>query len=238
MMKKIIACLLSCVLFVSLASFGTTKASAASIVDKAREYEWGHTYSGITNTSTHIYYRISIDEKSLVNIAVSSGNCYGLNLYSANGTSEVISMRDFYCTENKSTGVTTYTTNRVLDEGTYYLEYESRYANNNSWSVMMTREPALSLRKAKTESVKSTSSGKLTVTASTKDSDITGFEIQYATKSDFSDAKTVETDDDTAVISGLVKNKKYYVRSRAYAIYGNGMYVYSAWSTVKSKKVN
>lgn len=237
-MKKIFACILSCILIIGFASVGTTSASAASIAESAIDYEWGHEYSGADKSYINpSVYRIDIEEKSLLNIEVSeitsSSNDCSIAVLNEDGDT-IINTQDFCKKKNASTGATNYVSNRIVEEGTYYFKY-SPYSHASYYSIMMTREPALSLRKAKTDSVKSTSAGTLTVTASSKDSDLTGFQIQYATKPDFSDAKSIEAEDSTTKITGLVRGKKYYVRSRAFAIYGNGMYIYSAWSTVKSR---
>lgn len=61
--------------------------------------------------------------------------------------------------------------------------------------------------------------------------DIDGYEIQYSTKDDFSNANTLQTKNYTTLaktVSGLNSNTKYYVRIRTYK--GN---VYSEWSETK-----
>ncbi|MDE5888886.1 MAG: hypothetical protein K2H20_02580, partial [Bacilli bacterium] len=61
-----------------------------------------------------------------------------------------------------------------------------------------------------------------------------GYQIQFATKSDFSDAKTYTISGNGNVskqFTGLYKNWKYYIRVRSY--YTNGSTYYSAWSATK-----
>lgn len=68
----------------------------------------------------------------------------------------------------------------------------------------------------------------------------TGYQIQYATKSDFSDAKSVTIKGNSNVskkITGLKKNKKYYIRVRCYTTTkfdGKNYNIYSSWSPTKS----
>lgn len=68
----------------------------------------------------------------------------------------------------------------------------------------------------------------------------TGYQIQYATKSDFSDAKSITIKGNSNVskkITGLKKNKKYYIRVRCYTTTkfdGKNYNIYSSWSPTKS----
>lgn len=64
----------------------------------------------------------------------------------------------------------------------------------------------------------------------------TGYEIQYATNSKFTNAKKVTITNnktDKTTISKLSGNKKYYVRVRSYTAV-NGTKYYGAWSVSKS----
>ncbi len=72
-----------------------------------------------------------------------------------------------------------------------------------------------------------------------KNSKATGYQIQYATSSSFSSYKTVWVSSSSTLtkkLTSLTKNKTYYVRVRAYKTVSGTKY-YSAWSSVKSKKV-
>ena len=72
---------------------------------------------------------------------------------------------------------------------------------------------------------------------------VTGYQIQYSTAADFSNAKTVKVSGSSATsktVSGLKSGKKYYVRIRTYKtlkINGESKTVYSAWSSASSVKV-
>ena len=66
---------------------------------------------------------------------------------------------------------------------------------------------------------------------------VTGYQVQYSTRSDFKGAKTVYAGNGTATtktVTGLAKNTKYYVRVRAYKNNGGGNYVYGAWSSARA----
>ncbi len=69
-----------------------------------------------------------------------------------------------------------------------------------------------------------------------KNSKATGYQIQYAASSKFTNTKTVEItakNTTSKTITKLTKNKKYYVRVRAYKT-ETGKKYYSAWSAKKS----
>lgn len=69
-----------------------------------------------------------------------------------------------------------------------------------------------------------------------KVSGITGYQIQYSTKSNFSNAATVyggAANATSKTITGRAVNTKYYVRVRAYKNI-NGNYLYGKWSAAKA----
>lgn len=63
-----------------------------------------------------------------------------------------------------------------------------------------------------------------------------GYQIQYATKKNFSGKKTVTTKKTNATLKSLKKGKTYYVRVRAYRTL-DGKTVYGNWSNVKTVKI-
>lgn len=78
-------------------------------------------------------------------------------------------------------------------------------------------------------------SGKNKVTVSYKKvSDVAGYQISYATKSDFSNKKSANTTALTKTITGLQGGKKYYVKVRAYIYNRVGNKIYGSYSNVKS----
>jgi len=79
---------------------------------------------------------------------------------------------------------------------------------------------------------------KITVKWKKQPNQITGYQIQYSLKSNFSNAKTVKVKGakkSSKTISRLKGRKKYYVRIRTYKTVGKTEYV-SAWSKAKSVK--
>lgn len=80
---------------------------------------------------------------------------------------------------------------------------------------------------------------KITVTWKKVKKNITGYQIQYSTSSDFKKAKTVTVKGakkTSKTISKLKSKKKYYVRVRTYKTV-NGTKYYSEWSKAKKVKV-
>ena len=63
-----------------------------------------------------------------------------------------------------------------------------------------------------------------------------GYQVQYATNKRFKNAKTKKVAGTSATLKKLKKNKKYYVRARAYVKKGKKIYP-GSWSNVSSKKV-
>lgn len=72
-----------------------------------------------------------------------------------------------------------------------------------------------------------------------KASGASGYEIRFATKSDFSNAAvwTANADETSKKITGRAGGKKYYVQMRAYKNYSGKNY-YTEWSAAKSVKTN
>lgn len=64
-----------------------------------------------------------------------------------------------------------------------------------------------------------------------------GYQIVYAANEKFSAAKSKTTAKTTLTLSGLIKNKTYYVKVRAYIKDSAGKKVYGAYSTVKKIKI-
>ena len=70
-----------------------------------------------------------------------------------------------------------------------------------------------------------------------KISGASGYQIMYSTSSKFSGAKTKTTSKTSLTISGLKKNKTYYVKVRAYKKDSQGKKVYGSYSAVKKVKI-
>ena len=87
-------------------------------------------------------------------------------------------------------------------------------------------------------SVTGSAAGKATVTWGKIDK-VTGYKVQYSSKSDFSSFKTVTVSKASTVsqvIGSLGKGKTYYFRVRGYKTSGTGTF-YSQWSMIKKVKI-
>ena len=90
----------------------------------------------------------------------------------------------------------------------------------------------------KLSSVASAKTGQLTLKWA-KNAAVTGYQVQYATSSKFTGAKTLNVKSNktvTGTLSKLKEKQKYYVRIRTYKTVGKVNY-YSAWSAAKSATV-
>lgn len=98
------------------------------------------------------------------------------------------------------------------------------------WKKVTVGKPAIT-------SLKKTSASKLRVSYK-KVSGGKGYEIKVSTSKNFtkSTTKTVATSITPKTVTGLKKNKKYYVKVRAYKIDSASKKVYGKYSAVKSKK--
>lgn len=133
---------------------------------------------------------------------------------------------------------------KVLKNGT---DYTVSYSNNKSigkatvkitgkGSYAGTVTKAFNINPAKQTIQKLTAKSKAFYADWVKKGSATGYELQYATNSAFSGAKTVtvtKNTADTKTVSKLSGNKKYWVRVRSYTTVKNVKY-YGAWSDVKT----
>lgn len=232
--------LLSVVVTLIVTMMLTSLTIYAAIADEAYDYSWGHTYSGKMDTGLGgvetKYYKLNVFQKSLVFIKFvfsdpgRFGNAY-IKVYNSAGKIVINDDQDFTTSHNATKGLYTSTTSRVLEKGIYYADIEDHSGTFN-YSFYATVEPAISLSRPTIKSLSNSASKKMTVKISSV-KNCTGYKIQYAKKSNFSDAKTI-TSGRTKTIGGLKMGDTYYVRVQAYAIYGTGSRVYSAWSPIKT----
>lgn len=126
-------------------------------------------------------------------------------------------------------GENKYTFKKKLKKGTYYIcvdtysDYEPTYTIKTAYKPYMTKITSL------------TSKNKSITVKWKEKSGITGYQIQYSQKSNFSNAKKIKVSDDnlSKKIKGLKAGKKYYVRVRTYKKSFGSTY-YSDWSDKKS----
>lgn len=124
---------------------------------------------------------------------------------------------------DKTTGkVTTYKAGKV------YIKATAMDGSNISKSYKLIIKP----KKSNAPYVSSSGSGRLYVSYGGQ-SNVKGYQIQYATNSRFKNAKTKNTTKTYYTLRNLKKNKRYYVRVRSYIKDGKKFY-YSNWSNKKS----
>ena len=111
------------------------------------------------------------------------------------------------------------------------VNYYSAWSAAKSATVKGVTAPAA----VKLTSVKSAKAGEMTVKWG-KNAKVGGYQLQYATASNFKGAKTVtikKAKNISATVKKLTKGKKYYVRVRTYQKVSGKTY-YSAWSASKN----
>lgn len=137
----------------------------------------------------------------------------------------------------------------TLAKGTYYIGItgdssyskwdETKLETNSKHNMGVVNFKLTTIKKATISSLKNVKGKKAQVTYKAV-SGAKGYEIQYSTKSNFkSGVKTVKAgaNKKTVTISKLAKNKKYYVRVRAWKYDADGGKVYGAWSNSKNVKI-
>ena len=133
--------------------------------------------------------------------------------------------------KNKVDYTVTYASGRK-NVGTYKvtIKFKGRYKGSKTLTFK--------INPVKTSAKLTAAKKALTVSISKKSTQVTGYQIQYATNKKFSKAKTttVKSYKTTKVtLKKLSAKKTYYVRVRTYKTV-NGKKYYSGWSTVKHKK--
>lgn len=163
-----------------------------------------------------------------------------LNL--TNSTSATVAYGIYDNAVNPTYTNTLYNGNKVsqpvlVKKGTYYLAVAKQDVNKGMGSYTFTLDYKKKNTAApKLKSVKNSGNGAMTVKWGTV-SGASGYEVWYATKSNFKGSSLVKKDYSSSVTSAsyyeLTKNKKYYVRVRAYTVV-NGVKDYGKWSAKKS----
>ena len=186
-----------------------------------------------TNTNGKVYYGAWSDIKSIktANNDITKASVSGISTKAFTGKA---------ITQN----VTVKVGNTVLKNGT---DYTVSYSNNKKVgkaTVKITGKgkyggvitKTFKINPAKQEIQKLTAKSKAFFVDWAQKGSATGYEIQYATNSKFTNAKKVTITNnktDTKTISKLSGNKKYYVRVRSYTTVGGTKY-YGAWSATKT----
>lgn len=186
-----------------------------------------------TNRNGKVYYGAWSDVKSIktANNDITKATVSGISTKAFTGKA---------ITQN----VTVKVGNTVLKNGT---DYTVSYSNNKKVgkaTVKITGKgkyggvitKTFKINPAKQEIQKLTAKSKAFFIDWAQKGSATGYEIQYATNSKFTNAKKVTITNnktDKTTVSRLSANKKYYVRVRSYTTVGGTKY-YGAWSATKT----
>ncbi len=127
----------------------------------------------------------------------------------------------------------------ALKKGTYYLAVAKENVNSGTGSYTFSIDYTKKNTAApKLKSVKNSGSRSMTVKWSGV-SGASGYELWYSKKSNFKsgvEKKELGASETSVTCYGLSKNKKYYVKVRAYELV-NGTKVYGKWSGKKAVKI-
>ena len=236
-MKKIISIIL-CVVMLATTISASIITTNASMVDEARECEFGVQYSG-GRRYKHDYYRFDLTQKSHISL-VCRYSKYGFNdfsfsIYNTSGK-EIVYWSQIKLNENYNAATEWYTSTFGinLNKGTYYLDIYDGYQKYN---FTLDAEEAIKLPKGALTSVKSKKKGQF-IAKCKNATDAIGYQFQYSLNERFKGkVKTVKSPVKSKTVKGLQKGKRYYVRVRPYTIYTDGTYVYGQYSRPKSVKI-
>ena len=131
----------------------------------------------------------------------------------------------------------TYRDSAANTNGTTY-RYQVYAVNDAGMSKTAKAYTIFRIARPAIASVTGSAAGKATVKWGKIDK-VTGYKVQYSSKSDFSSFKTVTVSKASTVsrvIGSLGKGKTYYFRVRGYKTSGTGTF-YSQWSMIKKVKI-
>ena len=119
----------------------------------------------------------------------------------------------------KSGGTKIKTSTKITKKCTYYAQWKK-----------------VTVSKGNITKLTNGSGKKMTVTMK-KVSGAAGYQVVYATNSKFTGKKTKNTSKTSLTLTGLTKNKTYYVKVRAYKKDSTGKKIYGGYSSVKKIKI-
>lgn len=228
--------------------FGTT--TALSAVDKTvvSGVKYTYTVRGIKGSEQGKYDQTGVSVLYLAQPVVKAEN----KISGINVTWNKINGAESYYVYRKANGAKSWT--RVATVKAAKLNYADTKVSDGvnyvytvravSGSTLSTYTSGLSINRvsrANIAKVQNVVAGTAKVTVSVVKA-FSGYQLQYATKSNFSDAKTLGVSNGTTQtvvrnVSGLKKGTTYYVRIRGYKKSGNTI-SYGAWSTAKTIKIS
>ena len=214
-------------------SFTETQTKNNDLIDKANAIDLKKKYKGVMAVNDSIdYFRFKVPAKGKINFNTlnSTDNTLKYLFYDKN-YNQVYSFT--ISSGNKTTQAF------QLAAGNYYLAVTQ---NSEGWGVgsynFTMDYTASAPSKPSLTSVKN-ASGKKMVVKWKKVKGISGYELQYATSSNFKKGmvkKNISSGKTSATYTKLKKGKTYYVRMRSY-VKVDGKKVYGNWSAKKSVKI-
>lgn len=213
---------------VTISSNGTVSKTVTGLTAKKKYYIRIRTYKTVSGTK---YYSSWSGSKNVTTSSYPTTIALSATSYTYDGKA-------------KKPSVTVKNNGTKINSKYYTVSYSSGRKNVGTYTVTIKFKSPYSGTVKKTFKInpKGTSISKLTATSkgftinwNKQQTQTTGYQIQYATNSSFSDAKTVtmnKSSYSSKKITGLTGNKKYYVRIRTYKTVSGASY-YSGWSSVK-----
>ena len=212
--------------------------------------------TSVLSSSTRTnWFKFTVASGTTATVNVSLENPVGATEFEVNGTGvtvyrsnrkvlERVNIENEYYKTAKSNTLT-------LSKGTYYIGItgDARYGNNvwNNTKLVENYFPSMGVIQLKVITVKKSTisnlsnvKGKKANVTYKKVTGAKGYEIQYATDRNFKNGvKTKKAGAGTkkVTLTKLTKNKKYYVRVRAYKYDEDGSKVYGTWSNTKNVKI-
>lgn len=228
--------------------FGTT--TALSAVDKTvvSGVKYTYTVRGVKGSEQGKYDQTGVSVLYLAQPVVKAEN----KISGINVTWNKINGAESYYVYRKANGAKSWTrvatvkaaklnyADTKVSDGVNYV-YTVRAVSGSTLSTYTSGRSINRVSRANIAKVENVVAGTAKVTVSVVKA-FSGYQLQYATKSNFSDAKTLGVSNGTTQtvvrnVSGLKKGTTYYVRIRGYKKSGNTI-SYGAWSTAKTIKIS
>lgn len=219
-------------------TFPENTASPYDYLHQAKAIKFDQDYWGILgNADTQDMYKFTVPCKSDIGfVAVDSSKDNVVNYEILNSSGETVKSIDRKYNENSQTASSI--CELTLNKGTYYLKvdndwfasnidgiYNGQYIFSMDWQPYIGEGKVTITRKKKKMKVKIS-----------KCEGATGYEIRYSTKKSMKKCKVVKTKKRTKTIKGLKQKKTYYVKVRAYKVYGGKTYYGGSTKKMKVKK--
>lgn len=210
--------------------------------------------TGVLSSSTRTnWFKFTVAAGTTAKIKASLENPIGTNVFPLSTTGITVYRSNRKVIDRVNIGENYYesadTDTLTLSKGTYYIGItgDTSYCGWDDTKLEKNEYHNMGVVSLKITTVKKTSISKLSNVKGKKAqvtykkvSGAKGYEVQYSTNKKFkSGVKTKKVGSGTkkVTLTKLTKNKKYYVRVRAYKYDEDGNKVYGAWSNAKNVKI-